>query len=89
MESFHCVNNPLLDCIEVDDAAWSTANWTYIDSQRYFSTNCSGTSLQEHANYKELHKITDILGRETKGSKNEPLFYIYDDGTVEKRITID
>ena len=36
----------------------------------------------------ELLKITDILGRETKG-KNQPLFYIYDDGTVEKRIVIE
>jgi len=25
----------------------------------------------------------------TKGTKNEPLFYIYDDGTVEKRIVIE
>ena len=86
---FYCENNPLLTCIEVDDAAYSTTNWTYIDPQHYFSTNCSGTSLQEHATYKEILKITDLLGRETKGTKNEPLFYIYDDGTVEKRITID
>ncbi len=37
----------------------------------------------------KLIKIIDVLGRETKGKKNQPLFYIYDDGTVEKRITID
>lgn len=33
-------NNLLLYCINVDDAAWSTANWTYIDPQHYFSENC-------------------------------------------------
>ena len=38
---------------------------------------------------KELLKATDLLGRETKGTKNEVLFYIYDDGTVEKRIVIE
>jgi thiol-disulfide isomerase/thioredoxin len=38
---------------------------------------------------RKLISIVDILGRETKGTKNEPLFYIYDDGTVEKRITIE
>jgi len=38
---------------------------------------------------KELIKIIDILGRETKKRKNEPLFYIYDDGTVEKRLIIE
>jgi hypothetical protein len=36
----------------------------------------------------QLLKVTDLLGRETKGTKNEVLFYIYDDGIVEKRIVI-
>jgi len=34
-------------------------------------------------------KTTDMLGRETKAKKNKPLFYLYDNGTVEKRIVID
>ena len=38
---------------------------------------------------KLLLKVTDLLGRETKGTKNKPLFYIYDDGTVEKKIIIN
>ena len=37
----------------------------------------------------KLFKVTDILGRETKVTKNEALFYIYDDGTVEKKIIIE
>ncbi len=37
----------------------------------------------------KLLKITDILGRETKRKKIQPLFYIYDDGTVEKKIIIE
>ena len=49
----------------------------------------SATSIQEHSTNKELLKVTDILGRETKGKKNQPLFYIYDDGTLEKRIVIE
>ena len=41
-----------------------------------------------------LHKIIplwyeDVQGRESKGARNEPLFYIYDDGTVEKRIVVE
>jgi hypothetical protein len=35
-----------------------------------------------------LIKLVDIFGRETKQT-NQPLFYIYDDGTVEKRIVIE
>tara|TARA_B110000285_G_C14887227_1_gene496783 strand:- start:375 stop:686 length:312 start_codon:yes stop_codon:yes gene_type:complete len=34
-------------------------------------------------------KITDLLGQETPYRKNTPLFYIYDDGTVEKKIIIE
>ena len=37
----------------------------------------------------KLFKVTDILRRETKVTKNEALFYIYDDGTVEKKIIIE
>ena len=47
------------------------------------------TAIKEHTTKKELLKITDILGREKKGKKNELLFYIYDDGTVEKKINIE
>ena len=82
-------NNPNLNCINVNDVAWSTANLsTYIDPQQYFSDNCSPSAIQEHTTNKELLKVTGILGRETKQT-NQPLFYIYDDGTVEKRIVIE
>ena len=91
--SFYNLNNPNLYCINVDDAAWSSTNWTAtnysIDAQHYFSNNCSTTDIEEHSISKELLKVTDLLGRETKGTKNEVLFYIYDDGTVEKRIVIE
>ena len=74
----------------MDDVFYSTTIWANIDPQHYFSENCSGTtSIQEHSTNKELLKVTDLLGKETKGKKNKPLFYIYDDGTVEKRIIIE
>ena len=38
--------------------------------------------------YRILIKTINVFGRETKQT-NQPLFYIYDDGTVEKRITIE
>ena len=52
-----------------------------ISQPTYFSYDYSD-------DYKEILKITDLLGRETKET-NQPLFYIYDDGTVEKRIVIE
>ena len=38
---------------------------------------------------RKLLKITNTLGQETPNRRNTPLFYIYDDGTVEKRIVIE
>jgi len=49
----------------------------------------SATSISEINTNSELIKVIDILGREVKGKKNELLFYIYDDGTVEKKIVIE
>ena len=37
---FYATDNPNLTCIEVDDVNYSTANWTFIDSQTSFSTDC-------------------------------------------------
>ena len=91
--------SPLLYCIEADDSVYMNNNWQQhfnpIDSQYYFSNNCSNfcssisTLIQEHSTNKELLNVTDLLGRETKGTKSEPLLYIYDDGTVEKRMVIE
>lgn len=38
---------------------------------------------------KTLIKITDILGRETNGRENKLLLYLFDDGTVEKKIILE
>ena len=91
-------SNPNLFCVQVDDTNYSTisANWSWseLDWQNQnnlysYSTNCGWPSaIQEHTTNKELLKVTDLLGRETKQT-NQPLFYLYDDGTVEKRITIE
>ncbi len=54
-----------------------------------FTVITGTTAVKEHTTNKELLKVTDILGRETNGNKNEPLFYIYDDGTIEKKIIIE
>ena len=91
---FKVQGNDDLYCIDVDNVIWSNNNWNFLPNNNispwtYFSENCNSTSIQEQTINKELFKVTDLLGRETKGRKNEPLLYIYDDGTVEKKITID
>ncbi len=90
ISSFESSNSPNLTCINVDDVAYSTANWTSIDPQQYFSADCSVTSIEEIENLeKELIKIVNVLGKETLLNKNTTLFYIYNDGTVEKKIIIE
>ena len=59
---------------------------------RCINNDCSfltPSSIQEQTNDKEILKVIDLLGRETKVSKNKGLFYIYNDGTVEKKIIIE
>ena len=47
--------------------------------------------INEVISTSKLIKITDVLGREKKqkNKTNQPLFYIYDDGTVEKKIILE
>ena len=86
--------NPTLFCIQVDNPNYSEIVWSWngllIDPLLYsYSTNCGWpSSISDHTSNKQLLKVTDLLGRETKGT-NQSLFYIYDDGTVEKRIVIE
>jgi len=47
------------------------------------------TSILEFNSERKLLKITNLLGKETKRNRNELLFYLYDDGTVEKRIILE
>ena len=63
-----------------------------VRSIRCVNNDCSflsPTIIKEYFENKKLLKVTDLLGRETKEMKNKPLFYIYDDGTVEKRIILE
>ena len=38
---------------------------------------------------KKLLKVINILGKDSKTQKNIPLFFIYENGFVEKKIIID
>ena len=81
--------NPNLTCIDVDDVNYSTANWTNIDPQTSFSTDCNNacsntSSLTEQTTSKNLIQILDMMGLETIFKPNTPLIYVYDDGSTEK-----
>jgi len=73
--------------LSVDDYCceneWDTicqATYDYCDG------TWSGPLLSRVEKEKELIMVTDLLGRPTKESKNKLMFYIYKDGTVEKKL---
>ena len=63
---------------------------SFIDSLQCI-TNCSSTYITDFDNFNagKVIKIVDVLGRKSKGLRNQPLFYIYDDGTVEKKMILE
>ena len=93
--NFYAFENPNLTCIEVDDAAWSTANWTNIHPQTSFSEDCnndcssSNAGTNELSSSKNLILVLDLMGRETTFKPNTPLIYVYDDGNIEKVFSVE
>ena len=59
------------------------------DTASYEVTDMHTSIIETINTAKKLLMITDMLGQETPYRRNTPLFYIYDDGTVEKRIIIE
>ena len=85
---FMSMNNPSLNCIDVDDVAWADYNWAK-DTWTTFSTNCGSVSVTERIYEKRLLNVVDIYGNKVIPKPNIPLLYIFDDGTVEKRFFVD
>ena len=65
---------------------FNIAIWNYIND-----LPCSTLSIDDYTgkDTRKLIEIVDVLGRKSGKLKNQPLFYIYDDGTVEKRIILE
>jgi len=73
--------------LEVDDYccenAWDTICQSTYD---YCDGSWSGPLLSRMQQEKKLIMITDLLGRPTKETKNKLLFYIYNNGIVERKL---
>ena len=72
------------------DYSTTLINSVGCDSIVNLNLTVTTAGISDIANTKSnLVKITNMLGQETPYRRNTPLFYIYDDGTVEKRIVIE
>ena len=85
------VNNGLHEWFDV--APWGTDDfWASEEIWDFFNQTTNNTlDLYEEINtqIKEVVKITDLIGRETPFKPNTPLLYIYNDGTVERKMIIE
>jgi endonuclease/exonuclease/phosphatase family metal-dependent hydrolase len=59
------------------------------DTSFYEVTNIVSAISETTNTDRILLRITDMLGQETPYRRNTTLFYIYDDGTVEKKIKLE
>jgi polyhydroxybutyrate depolymerase len=78
--SWDCVNNACIDP--------GTSTGMYLNLAACTSA-CVVSSIEEYATNKELLKVTDLLGRESKEIKNTLLFFISNDGRVEKKLILE
>jgi len=80
----------IITCINYANvASWYTCCVTWIWNGSFWAKIGSATSIEEiNSTDKKLIKIVDILGRDTDYKSNELLFYIYNDGTIEKKYNI-
>ena len=64
---------------------FNIAIWNYIND-----LPCTTLSIENYKekDTKQLIKIVDLLGRETPFKPNTPLLYIYNDGSVERKMII-
>ena len=61
-----------------------------MDSVRIVDLILSSNNIfLETVTNNKLIRIIDVLGKEITNKKNTPLFYIFEDGTVEKRIVLE
>jgi len=88
---FYTVNNGLHAWFDV--APWGNDDfWASEEIWNFFSqvgTNTTSLNNQENLAEKDLSKIINTLGQEIQYSLDNLLFYIYDDGTVEKKIILE
>jgi len=86
----HTFNNPGLACINVYDITQANnfpAGHAQLDNNQYFSESCMLTDVAETYQYRKVVKIIDLWGKDVI-MYNQPVFFIYDDGSVERKVII-
>ena len=88
-------NGNSINCLFEDQIYWETGaptpwgSWTFIHNNPGVDLNTLTGIDNFGVENKRLIKIVDLLGRETTINSNQALFFIYEDGLIEKKFIID
>ena len=77
--------------MSITNSSAGSAGYYYFYYNIEVEVPCEGVTseINEFYTNKKLVKIVDILGRKAIESSNSLLFYIYEDGSVEKHLIIE
>ena len=75
----------------LDNAGFSTCCLTWVwNGSSWAKMSSLTTTVREIGSFNnKLIKVVDVLGRETSIRTNQTIFFIYEDGTIEKRYIIN
>ena len=88
-------NGNSINCLFEDQIYWETGDptpwgsWTFIHNHPGVDLNTPAGIDDFVLDEKKLIKTLDALGREVNHTTNQILFYIYDDGSVEKKFIVE
>ena len=80
---------------QTSDGGFIIAGWTMENNGDIYliKTDSEGTLSSSFTiltpSPRKLEKVVDALGREVNHTTNQILFYIYDDGSVEKKFIVE
>jgi hypothetical protein len=86
---FNPANDTIITCITYQDFTGMNTccvEWIWDASSGVWARMSTTVSIDQFENYKELIKVVDVLGKESMIDLNKILFFIYNDGTIEKKI---
>ena len=90
--SVEASESPDLACVQVDNIN-NPLTWYSMFPESVLSEDCASDCSMGVGNLssapKKLHKVLDLMGRETRFKPNTPLIYLYSDGSTEKILSVE
>ena len=89
LSQYISLNNSMQIIIETADWDALGGHWVEGGFDKFEITIQNSTSINNLQSSKKLINVIDVIGRNVNSSSNTMLLYIYDDGSVEKKMIID